>query len=289
MKKTASMLALVGLFLFSGVILFQLQVAFGWTNPGGPPPTGNGLITALNNRVGILTNTPSTTLTVSGTLSVAGNLIKDVATPVAGKDAANKDYVDAQVGGGGQLVTVYGMSLPATSTNAYAYFNQTTLANFSTCLIGDYENCPSAQIFASGVFSGYPAAGSGVSCPTGYASIFDGYGPYAYIERNLYFPNGLPPTVNDGNPVAGGTSPDGTLIPSFSISPRNRTITYSNCGASYWLVAKTDYTILEGGGSPYGPNTGTGAAAGIASACIPQQVAGTKFYICNTCRICEKQ
>jgi hypothetical protein len=109
-KKWASGLALVGLFMFSGVVLFQLQTAFGWTNPLVNPPGGSGLVTASSTKIGINTTNPSTTLTVNGGLSVSGNQIFDVATPIGPADGVNKAYVDAQSGsggGGGSLILYY--------------------------------------------------------------------------------------------------------------------------------------------------------------------------------------
>jgi hypothetical protein len=110
LKKWAGALALIGIFMFAGTILFQLQVAFGWTSPAANPPGGAGALYYLNSKVGVNTQTPSTTLTVSGQISASGNRIRNVATPIDGDDAVNKDYVLAQTGGGagaGSLVLYY--------------------------------------------------------------------------------------------------------------------------------------------------------------------------------------
>jgi len=107
-------LALVIAVLAIGVAVFTyLQIAFGqssgFTGPPSSPPTGTGLLTASpdGTMLGINAPTPSTTLTVGGILSVAGNVISDVATPAAGTDAANRDYVDAQSAAGGGSVALY--------------------------------------------------------------------------------------------------------------------------------------------------------------------------------------
>jgi len=124
-KKPASILALIGLFLFSGVALFQLQLAFGWTNPLSNPPTGGGalFVDSTTGNVGIGIGSASSSLTVQGEISATGNRIRNVATPVNGDDAVNKDYVLAQTGGGaggGSVVlyykTVNGSGVPSTPT-----------------------------------------------------------------------------------------------------------------------------------------------------------------------------
>ena len=69
----------------------------GATNWGLYVSAGNAY---FNNNVGIGTTTPGSKLTVAGEISASGNKIINVATPTAGTDAVNKDYVDAQAGGG---------------------------------------------------------------------------------------------------------------------------------------------------------------------------------------------
>ena len=111
MKKYAAGLFVVGSFIFLGIVFTQLELVFGWTNPPCTPPNCSGSISvdAMTGNIGIKTTTASTTLTVNGIISAVGNLIKDVATPIAGTDAVNKDFVLAQTGGAltGPLV-IYG-------------------------------------------------------------------------------------------------------------------------------------------------------------------------------------
>jgi N-acetylneuraminic acid mutarotase len=51
-------------------------------------------------NVGIGTTTPAQKLTVAGNIDVTGNRIVNLANPIDNKDAATKEYVDAQAGGG---------------------------------------------------------------------------------------------------------------------------------------------------------------------------------------------
>lgn len=100
LKKWTAALALVGIFMFSGVVLFQLQTAFGWTNPPGTPPTGAGgiMVDPSTGNVGVKTATAPDELTVGGVINALDHRIKGVLTPVDGTDAVNKDYVLAQTG-----------------------------------------------------------------------------------------------------------------------------------------------------------------------------------------------
>jgi hypothetical protein len=147
-KKFAWLVALVGVFIFSGAIFFQLQTAFSWANPspGCSPPNCSGALfyDSTNNRLGVNTNLPADTFSVNGAINAFSssntpNLIHGVATPVAGTDAVNKDYlqnyVAAQVSGGGGAMVLY----------------YKTVSNFPQ---------------------------SSPTCPTGWATTTIGYGPH---------------------------------------------------------------------------------------------------------------
>jgi len=323
-KNFAQLLALVGLFMFTSVVFFQLQIAFGFNGPTAAPPAGSGAIGAntlapLQSQVFI--NTPAASGTailtvgpdgttpgpISG-ISVMNNLISDVNAPIGSKDAANKAYVDAQSGGGaGNTITVYGVgkgtniALLGAVLSPYSFFVGGATQKFTNCLIGNYEAC--------GLFSPapdfIPPAGTGANCPAGYSSIFDGYGPYVNLEQKFYkgtagggiiIVEGDQSGINatgfvggEDDPVDAEKNQPSYYIPTFgSMSGA----TMSICGTNTYQVAKTDYTYLVKNtttGQINQVKTGVGAAAGIMSACVPQAIGPNQAYFCNTCRICEKQ
>lgn len=157
-------LILVGVLLVP--ILAYLPRAFGWTNPSQDPPGGSGLLTALNNKIGVNTASPSTTLTVNGSISASGNTIVDVATPIASTDAANKAYVDAQAGGGGGSIVLYGVGTPSPETGVFRAPG------------GTVPSCLRGSISCAGAGAAPVAAGTNVpSCPTGWTQVYAGYGP----------------------------------------------------------------------------------------------------------------
>lgn len=277
------------IFLVAALILLvpainYVGIALGWTNPIQPPPGGAGAIYVDDGsvvpgnagNVGIGLGTASSSLTVQGEISAAANRIRNVATPVNGDDAVNKDYVDAASGSGG-TITIFGVS---SSIAPYATFSKTMgfgLSTISNCAFGNFENC-GPYPFASGI-PVMPGAGQGATCPSGYTSIFAGYGPYSYVERNYY------------DELAAGGDDDAFNIGHESnvLTDRRTAQSYSVCGTTYNLAVKTDYSFKNGAGGT--GRDGTGAVAGIASACVPQQLPTppmTKYYVCNTCRICEK-
>lgn len=92
-KKYLFALATAGGLLALTFAFSWLGVVFGWTNPTQAPPSGSGLITVLNGNLGINTSNPTSQLTVNGPIDALNNLVRGVATPIAGTDAANKDYV----------------------------------------------------------------------------------------------------------------------------------------------------------------------------------------------------
>ena len=252
LRKWGAGLALVGICMLSGIALFQLQVAFGWTNPPGTPPTGSGgiMVDATTGNVGVQIGSAPDTLTVGGTINAMGNLIKGVATPVAGTDAVNKDYV---------------------------------LAASSNALTGPLI------IYGIGSRNGSipPDPGTGVAaCPTGYADLLysyiwdtqtgfrstsvtaaGGYGPHAIVMGAGW------PSV----PAAWHWEGDEDIpnqVPSISA------VTNSICSTE-------DIQIL-----PSSLPTATAGPGGITPlympACGTGNFAGTIVSYCNTCRICGK-
>lgn len=85
----------------------QVSAAGGFTGPSGAPPTGVGLLAADNGMLGVGTDTPTSLFTVNGEMSVLGNRILGVATPVELTDAVNKEYADAAGGADGEYYQTY--------------------------------------------------------------------------------------------------------------------------------------------------------------------------------------
>lgn len=288
-KKIAWLLALVGLFMFSGVSIFQLQVAFGWNNPTTMPPGGSGALTAgLNGQVGINTPNPVAAKLVinasPGTFpaidTVGSDIIGLPLIPVA-TGAASKEYVDAQVagaaGGGKGLITIYGAS---TQPNAWAEYSTWVTQSIKTCLLGTGKNCNLTSIVAA------PGPGQGITCPTtaegAWSTVFSGYGPYAYLNRTYFYrtsvASGGPMRADEDGPLVFG---DPDEIP-FNHYPGNQLgVTYSVCGATPYLVAQTDYQVLVN--PKPNINNAIGGMAGVLTACVPQNGS----IICNTCKICQ--
>ncbi len=266
-KKAAALFALVGLFLFSGIVTFQLQTAFGWTNPIMSPPGGSGAISydSIADRVN-----------VNKIFSVNDHNIKDVSSAIAGTDAVNKNDLEdaialAAVGSGKPTITLYGVS---GSPIPWSTFSATALKNFANCLFGTGE----VPCLAGGTGV---APGKGVTCPANWTSIWAGYGPYVYLDRQYVYnsvaPNG---SMRSGDNLA---PEPGEKVPVEHLGFNPVGVTYSICGTAPYQVAQTNYSILDLNGSQ---STGIGAAAGILSACVAQGNAGQ--MICNTCRICQQ-
>lgn len=139
MKKTplqtlTRIVSVASLFVFSGVIVFALQTAVGWTNPNANPPSAAGALYYSNNNVGIYTTTPTSTLSVNGEINAMGNKVIEVGTPSNGKDAVNLDYLQNYVSaqgvasgtGGGSVVIYYRTisNVPAAIPSCPAGWNQ---------------------------------------------------------------------------------------------------------------------------------------------------------------------
>ncbi len=246
-----------------------------WLNLGGAPV---GLLVDQGN-VGIGNRAPASKLVVAGEGDFMNNRIRGVATPIDGLDAVNKDYVDAQSGGGGKpTITLYGVSATPTP---WAQFTVAVNQTIKNCLFGTGDKCT----IGAGL-SAVPPAGAGLSCSSltgNWSSVFAGYGPYACLYRQSGY---RVPTNKSNLPYSAAKDdfwlldPDQQPRTHFAIGPYG--VTYSICGSLPYQVAQTDYTIMDWND----PNsTGLGAIAGILSACVPQSGA----LVCNTCLICQQQ
>jgi len=235
---------MVGLILSAAllvVLLPMIQLVMGFTGPASSPPDGNGVLNEL-----------------SGNLSVSNVRMVDVASPVDDNDAANKAYVDAQVGGSGSLVTLFGVSTNAPSaTQAFRSGDSAP-----PCLRGYYNGGGSCQ----GTISTGTAAGSGTmecsSLGTGWTELYAGYGPlnqiFAWYAPGS--PNGWPPLNAEGDFESENASP------SMAVG-----LTDSICSTvSFAFVRDTRYTSAQ-----------FGDTASYISAC-------TANGDCNTCRVCTK-
>ncbi len=249
---------LMAIFLLAAVlaIFSYLNTVFGWTNPSQNPPGGSGILSAVSGKLGVNTASPSTTLTVNGIISAVGNRIVDVATPISGKDAVNKAYVDAQGGGGGGgagrdlIVTVFGVSNGTPSPSQAFRIG----SSVPTCLRGiPNQNCVSIP---------QPAiAGAGTpACSTlgaDFTELYAGYGPmntlYAWYQSGGEPAEEYPTETQPPNEAVIGTD--------------------SICStASFANVLDINFTQS---------NNRVSGDSSILSACTSTA--------CNTCRVCIKQ
>ncbi|MDO8602080.1 MAG: hypothetical protein Q7R62_03075 [bacterium] len=259
--KTSSVGRIFGLVLILVIVVViapavsYLGVVFGWTNPTQDPPGGSGILTAYNGNLGVNAATPSTTLTVNGIISAVGNRIVDVDTPVAGTDAVNKDYVNAQVaasGAGAGSIVLYGVS-GVTNVGGYQRPGGGLSSNCYRNISGPGINCAQMPAVTTPAGTGAPA------CPTGWTEAYAGFGPFGtlFTWYNL------------------GSDPEETDAPTQAVAP-----TYSVCANSAFLVIP-DHSANNG------TNT-VGNSVTALGACSLTQNGGNNNEWCNTCRVCVK-
>jgi len=134
----------LGIVVVGLAVGLSIQFVVAWVEPTVAPPGGNlkaplnvsgvgqvkegglmlntggaatGLIVDKGN-VGIGTTSPNEKLVVNGKQDMMMNNIINVADPVKGKDAVNKDYVDAHSGGGGNCNYTQCKAVCAENNNA---------------------------------------------------------------------------------------------------------------------------------------------------------------------------
>lgn len=313
MRKYALGFFAVAAIIFVGIVFTQLQVAFGWGSPPCSPPNCDGALSAVNNNLVITTtatsdpakaslsitatpgqNAVNTDPTNAGTPLATGQVIGLAQTPNADDAAASKWYVDQQVlaagGGGKPVVTIYGVS--SINIQSYAAYATNIGKTINNCLFGSGTAC-NINILNNGNVN-VPNPGSGTACPNkngSWTSVFEGYGPYIYINRQ-YFYRG---TLNYGsgywpNPEVPPQDQEDD-IPLYHFAYNPTAVTISICGSYPYQVIPTDYSLyIQGADGTTDPRSGLGQISGVASACIPQDgsVPGVTM-ICNTCRICQQQ
>jgi hypothetical protein len=250
------LVAVLGLASFLAFFSY-LNTVFGWTNPSANPPSGSGILTAYQGKLGINAATPSSSLTVNGVISAVGNLIKDVATPISNTDAANKAYVDAQVGatgGGGGSLVLYGVGLSQNPAGRYQRAGGAIGAGCRGIFGGMFTAAcaPTAPV----------VAGSGTaSCPDGWTEVYAGYGPMNTMFTWYGTAN------NDPSGQSGDQTeldiPDTAVIGTDSI-----------CSAVPYAFVY-DATYAQAGAA-----VGVGGSNAVLTAC--------NNYGCNTCRVCVK-
>lgn len=101
---------IVGLAL---ILAVGMSYAYAWTAPTATPPANNVAAPINTSANAQLKNGPlgvNGYFTAYSGMSANNNLIKEVATPIDGTDAVNKDYVDAATGGGGSIQCFLGPS-----------------------------------------------------------------------------------------------------------------------------------------------------------------------------------
>lgn len=234
-------------------LLSYMSVVFGWTNPSQNPPGGSGILTALNGNLGINDSNPQTALSVNGTITTTE--VTGLAAPVDDSDAANKAYVDANGGGSGGALTLYGVALQ--NDNGGAAYTRPGGAIAAGCR-GVYGGVYTAACTPAA----FVAAGTNApACPTGWTQAMAGFGP-----MNTFF-SWYGAANNDTSGQSGdqieSNIPDTAVIGTDSICS----------SVSYALMYDVTYAQAGAAAAVYG-------GASMLSAC--------NHLGCNTCRICVK-
>ncbi len=246
-------LLLVGIVVMAPLASY-LGVVLGWTNPTQTPPGGSGILTASEGNLGINAPAPSTTLTVNGIISSVGNVIKDVATPVDSTDVANKAYVDANGGGSGGALTLYGVAMQTDQAGGYFRAGGQIAAGCRGVYGGVYT--------ATCTPAGFVAAGTNApACPDGWTQAMAGFGPMNTFFSWYGMANG-DPSGQSGDQTESNI-PDTAVIGTDSICS----------SVSYALMYDVTYAQAGATNAAYG-------GASMLSAC--------NTLGCNTCRICVK-
>jgi|GEM_PF-2044272 len=257
-RITGLVLLLVAIVLMAPLASY-MSVAFGWTNPSQTPPGGSGILTALNGKLGINDANPQNLLSVNGT--IGATTVTGLAAPVAGADATNKDYVDAQVaggvggaGGGGASMVLYGVGLNGAQNGRY----QRPVGAIGAGCRGIYGGvftvacAPAVNV----------AAGTGATaCPAGWTQAYAGYGPMNTFFSWYGMANGDPSGQSGGQTE--GDIPDTAVIGTDSICST----------AAYAFMYDVTYAQAGAGAAVGGSNS-------VLTAC--------NDIGCNTCRICYK-
>ncbi|MDP3880965.1 MAG: hypothetical protein Q8Q32_02190 [bacterium] len=155
------------------------QLVLGFTNPTANPPNEGGKLAASGDD-----------------LSISNVKLVDVASPVADNDAANKAYVDGQVGGGG-LVTLFGVrgSFPGAGSVLRPGGSIATCLRWYNNGSGSCTNsytAPTPAGFASATIC-QDTLGAGST------KLMDGYGPFNEIYMTGGYglnPDGSPNPAN---------------------------------------------------------------------------------------------
>lgn len=143
MTKT-ELLSTVKIVVLSLVLVLGISYVSAWTAPTGTPPDNN---VAAPINTSLVTQVKAGALGVSGYftaysgMSANGKLINNVATPIAGTDAVNKDYVDAQTSGGGSIFSHCGVASVSNTTAPSAPSSQLIMVcvkpNGNVCRTGN--------------------------------------------------------------------------------------------------------------------------------------------------------
>ncbi len=261
--RALGLIAVLIIVMMTAPLFSKLSIVFGWTNPTEAPPGGSGILTALNGKLGINTANPSTTLTINGELSIDGDRIRDVAAPIDGKDAVNKDYLIEQVpilaasssGGGGWFLS-YGVSTSQTPVGFWRAFGG---ALPSSC----FRNISTGVLACNQLPTAPGKAGEGApACPTGWTEAYAGFGPFGNI------------ILWNGNLTSNGVQePEEDANPDMAVAA-----TYSVCATTPYLHIPVTQTTI---GYQQGQSS-------LLSACTNYDANNPGRVNCNTCRVCVK-